>query len=105
MYMNINNYNELSPLPVDVLTGKVIPFGTKIVLFDDDSISIAEGITARCNVSAIFILIRDWWVTCVELERNAFADAAEYLAWEYEQADFGDLYHASEFELQPVAGL
>lgn len=86
--MNINNYNELSPLPVDVLTGKVIPFGTKIVIFNDNSISIADdGIVASFSVSAPFTISKDWWVTQVKLERNAFADAAGYLAWEYEQAD------------------
>lgn len=104
MNMNINNYDELSPLPVDVLTGKVIPFGATIVEFNDDSISLADGITASFSVSAPFVLSSEWWITRVELERNAFANAAEYLAWEYQQADLGYLFHAPELEFQPLAG-
>ncbi|MGN7308834.1 hypothetical protein ACTHQ2_23105, partial [Bacillus subtilis] len=79
---------------MDVLTGKVIPFGTKIVQFNDESISIADGITASFSVSAPITLSSEWWLNRVELERNDFANAAEYLAWEYEQADLRYLYHA-----------
>ena len=104
MKMNINNYNEISPLPVDVLTEKVIPFGSEIVLYDDESMSLANGTVPSWSVSAPFTLRREWWNKHVELERSAFADAAEYLAWEYEQTDLGYLFYVPEFEVEPIAG-
>ncbi|WP_145142221.1 hypothetical protein [Paenibacillus sp. Y412MC10] len=104
MNMNINNYNEFSPLPVDVLTGKLIPFGAKIVLYDDDSISLAEGITTSFSAIAPFTLNSEWWNKRVELERSAYAHAAEYLAWEHGQADIGDPFNTPEIEFEPLAG-
>lgn len=103
MNMNINNYNEMSPLPVDVLTGKVIPFGAKIVLYNDDSMTLAEGITPNWSVSDPITLNSEWWNNRVEIERSAYAHAAEYLSSQYEE-DLTYLFHASEFECEPLAG-
>lgn len=104
MNMNLNNYNEISPLPVDAMTGKVIPFGAEIVLYNDDSMTLADDITPSWSVNAPFMLTSEWWNKRVELERNAFAYAAEYLAWEYEQTDLGYMFYVPEFETEPLAG-
>ncbi|KQY83549.1 hypothetical protein ASD24_29705 [Paenibacillus sp. Root52] len=104
MNMNINNYNESSPLPVDAVTGKVIPFGAKIVLFNDDSISLADCITTQCSENDPLTISTNWWSTRLEVKRNTFAAAEQYLTSEYEQSDSSYLFNALEYECETLCG-
>lgn len=94
--MNLNNYNAISPLPTDLITGDVIPFGEDVVQVFDDSLMLAREVIPNASINEAFTLTPAWWGNQVDFDRISFAATSGHLKWEAQTDDiFGEVYAAT----------
>lgn len=94
--MNLNNYKTMSPLPTDLITGDVIPFGEEVVLVFDDSLMFAKEVIPNASSNEAFTLTPAWWENQVEFDRISFAITSGQLKFEAKTDDiFGEVYAAT----------
>jgi hypothetical protein len=96
MMMNLNNYNAISPLPTDLITGDVIPFGADVVQVFDDSLMLAKEVIPNGSFKEGFTLTSAWWGNQVDFDRISFAARSGQLKWEAQtDAIFGEVFAAT----------